>query len=81
VLVDGTGKTKSGNELGGRSVWLYKVNDGKLNGASSSATPRRRAMRWLTCLRNSVISKRLVPTPCAGSPAVIAIRSPGLGDP
>jgi hypothetical protein len=24
------GKTKSGNELSGRSVWLYKVSDGKL---------------------------------------------------
>jgi ketosteroid isomerase-like protein len=33
VVVDGTGKTKSGNELNGRSVWLYKVNDGKLMGA------------------------------------------------
>ena len=33
VLVDGTGKTKSGNELGGRSIWLYKVSDGKLMGA------------------------------------------------
>ena len=30
VVVEGTGKTKSGNELGGRSVWLYKVSDGKL---------------------------------------------------
>ena len=35
--------------------------------------PRRRyGTRW--------ISNRLVPTPCAGSPAVIATRSPGLGD-
>jgi ketosteroid isomerase-like protein len=33
VVVEGTGKTKSGNELGGRSVWLYKVSDGKLMGA------------------------------------------------
>lgn len=33
VLVDGTGKTKSGNELGGRSVWLYKVSDGNLMSA------------------------------------------------
>jgi ketosteroid isomerase-like protein len=33
VIVEGTGKTKSGNELGGRSVWLYKVSDGKLMGA------------------------------------------------
>ena len=30
VIVEGVGKTKSGNELSGRSVWLYKVNDGKL---------------------------------------------------
>jgi ketosteroid isomerase-like protein len=30
VVVDGVGKTKSGNELSGRSVWLYKVSDGKL---------------------------------------------------
>jgi len=33
VIVEGTGKTKSGNELGGRSVWLYKVSDGKLTDA------------------------------------------------
>jgi len=31
VTVEGVGKTKSGNELSGKSVWLYKVNDdGKL---------------------------------------------------
>ena len=30
VIVEGVGKTKSGNELSGRSVWLYKVSDGKL---------------------------------------------------
>jgi uncharacterized protein len=33
VVVEGTGKTKSGNELDGRSVWLYKVSDGKLTDA------------------------------------------------
>jgi ketosteroid isomerase-like protein len=33
VVVEGTGKTKSGNELGGRSVWLYKVSDGQLTDA------------------------------------------------
>jgi ketosteroid isomerase-like protein len=33
VTVEGTGKTKSGNELSGRSVWLYKVNDGRLMSA------------------------------------------------
>jgi ketosteroid isomerase-like protein len=33
VVVEGTGKTMSGNELGGRSVWLYKVSDGKLTDA------------------------------------------------
>jgi uncharacterized protein len=33
VVVEGVGKTKSGNELSGRSVWLYKVRDGKLTGA------------------------------------------------
>ncbi len=33
VVVEGTGKTKSGNELRGRSVWLYKVKDGKLTDA------------------------------------------------
>jgi ketosteroid isomerase-like protein len=33
VVVEGTGKTKSGNELRGRSVWLYKVSDGKLTDA------------------------------------------------
>jgi ketosteroid isomerase-like protein len=30
VTVEGVGKTKSGNELSGRSVWLYKVRDGRL---------------------------------------------------
>jgi uncharacterized protein len=33
VVVEGSAKTKSGNELGGRSVWLYKVSDGKLTDA------------------------------------------------
>jgi uncharacterized protein len=33
VVVEGVGKTKSGNELSGRSVWLYTVSDGKLTGA------------------------------------------------
>jgi uncharacterized protein len=33
VVVEGVGKTKTGNELSGRSVWLYKVSDGKLTSA------------------------------------------------
>jgi len=33
VTVEGVGKTKSGNDLTGRSVWLYKVKDGKLMSA------------------------------------------------
>jgi ketosteroid isomerase-like protein len=33
VTVEGVGKTKSGNELSGRSIWLYKVKGGKLMGA------------------------------------------------
>ena len=33
VGVEGGGKTKSGNEFSGRSVWLYKVSDGKLTDA------------------------------------------------
>jgi len=33
VVVEGTGKTKSGNEISGRSVWLYKVSDGRLTDA------------------------------------------------
>jgi uncharacterized protein len=33
VVVEGGGKTKSGNEFSGRSVWLYKVRDGKLTDA------------------------------------------------
>jgi uncharacterized protein len=33
VVVEGGGKTKSGNEFSGRSVWLYKVSDGKLTDA------------------------------------------------
>jgi uncharacterized protein len=30
VVVEGVGKTKAGNELSARSVWLYKVRDGRL---------------------------------------------------
>ena len=33
VTVEGAGKTKAGNELSGRSVWLYKVKDGQLTAA------------------------------------------------
>jgi ketosteroid isomerase-like protein len=33
VIVEGVGKTKSGNELSGRSVWLYKVSGGRLTDA------------------------------------------------
>jgi uncharacterized protein len=33
VIVEGVGKTKAGKELRGRSVWLYKVEDGELTGA------------------------------------------------
>jgi ketosteroid isomerase-like protein len=33
VTVEGVGKTKAGKELSGRSVWLYKVRDGKLTRA------------------------------------------------
>jgi len=33
VVVEGVGKTKSGNEISGRSVWLYKVSDGRLTDA------------------------------------------------
>jgi uncharacterized protein len=33
VVVEGVGKTKTGNELRGRSVWLYKVRDGRLTDA------------------------------------------------
>jgi uncharacterized protein len=33
VTVEGVGKTKSGNELSGHSVWLYKVEDGRLTHA------------------------------------------------
>jgi ketosteroid isomerase-like protein len=33
VTVEGVGKTKTGNELSGRSVWLYKVRDGRLKRA------------------------------------------------
>jgi ketosteroid isomerase-like protein len=33
VVVEGGGKTKSGNEVSGRSVWLYKLSDGKLTDA------------------------------------------------
>jgi ketosteroid isomerase-like protein len=30
VTVSGVGKTKSGNELTGDSIWLYKVDDGMI---------------------------------------------------
>lgn len=33
AIVEGVGKTKSGNELSGRSVWLYKVSGGRLTDA------------------------------------------------
>ena len=33
VTVEGVGKTKSGNELSGRSVWVYKVSGGQLTEA------------------------------------------------
>jgi ketosteroid isomerase-like protein len=33
VTVEGVGRTKAGNDLSGRSVWLYKVRDGKLTEA------------------------------------------------
>ena len=33
VTVTGVGRTKSGNELSGDSVWLYKVDDGEISHA------------------------------------------------
>jgi ketosteroid isomerase-like protein len=33
VTVEGVGRTKTGNELSGRSVWLYKMRDGKVTRA------------------------------------------------
>jgi uncharacterized protein len=33
VVVEGAGRTKAGKELRGRSVWLYKVRDGRLTDA------------------------------------------------
>ena len=33
VVVEGVGKTKSGNELSGRSVWMYKVSGDKITHA------------------------------------------------
>lgn len=33
VTVQGVGKTKSGNDLSGNSIWLYKIDDGKITGA------------------------------------------------
>jgi len=33
VVVEGAGKTKAGKQLRGRSVWLYKVRDGRLTDA------------------------------------------------
>jgi ketosteroid isomerase-like protein len=42
VTVGGVSKTKSGNELSGDSIWLYKVDDGKIEHAEfygDTATP------------------------------------------
>jgi len=33
VTVSGVGRTKSGNELSGDSIWLYKVDDGEISHA------------------------------------------------
>ncbi len=33
VTVSGVGTTKSGNELSGDSIWLYKVDDGEISHA------------------------------------------------
>jgi ketosteroid isomerase-like protein len=33
VTVEGVGRTKTGNDLSGRSVWLYKMRDGKVTRA------------------------------------------------
>ena len=33
VTVKGVGTTKSGNELSGDSIWLYKIDDGKISHA------------------------------------------------
>ena len=33
VTVRGVGKTKSGNDLSGDSIWLYRVDDGKIEHA------------------------------------------------
>jgi ketosteroid isomerase-like protein len=33
VTVEGVGKTKTGNDLSGRSVWLYRVKGGRLTRA------------------------------------------------
>ena len=33
VTVSGVGKTNSGNELTGDSIWLYRVDDGKIEHA------------------------------------------------
>jgi ketosteroid isomerase-like protein len=33
VTVKGVGTTKSGNELSGDSIWLYRVDDGKIEHA------------------------------------------------
>jgi ketosteroid isomerase-like protein len=33
VTVKGAGKTKSGNELSGDSLWLYKIDGGKITRA------------------------------------------------
>ena len=30
VTVEGSGRTKSGNDLGGNSIWLYKIEGGKV---------------------------------------------------
>jgi hypothetical protein len=43
VTVKGVGTTKSGNELTGDSIWLYKVATVRSPTPSSTATPRPRS--------------------------------------
>ena len=39
VTVSGTSTTKSGNELSGDSIWLYKVDDGEISHAEFYGDP------------------------------------------
>ena len=84
VTVEGVGKTKSGNELSGRSVWLYKVKRRQADergilrrhGPGTRRAELTTGARPTTRYGHPVDLEQVRAQPCSGRPAVIAIRSP-----